>query len=151
MALGQTNNDTTPARRRPKNDLDRCAAVADRYTDRYTIPLKIDANVAMIDSIIHRLRQTLHILGRRQPEKMPRQLPRQLLRLRLPRPGGDRQEEEDDDRGSLCRGIHYPSPALLYLYHFLPPSSSPALHPPARRGAQAHLMHVTSGYPPQHP
>ena len=63
IARGQTNRDATPLRSRPNNDLDLCAAVDDRYTDQYTIPFKIDDNVAMIDKIIPCSGQTLHPAG----------------------------------------------------------------------------------------
>ena len=63
IARGQTNKDANHIRIRLRNHLTRKAAEADRYTDQYTIPFKIDDNVAMIDSIIHRLRQTLHPAG----------------------------------------------------------------------------------------
>jgi hypothetical protein len=54
IARGQTNRDATHIRIRLRNHLARKAAEADRYTDQYTIPFKIDDNVAMIDKIIHR-------------------------------------------------------------------------------------------------
>ena len=53
-ARGQTNKDVNHIRIRLRNHLTRKAAEADRYTDQYTIPFKIDDNVAMIDNIIHR-------------------------------------------------------------------------------------------------